>query len=171
MVKHVVTVWQDHFGAFGQATGWHDRAPRNAMPSMGTTWTVLWCGLVATFMPGCAGPGPLVEHRAGCAAVIRQSPFNGTFTLYSDCGRVVSTTSLAGDEVGFAKLGEQLLAVNGPERWPLCEAKYRWVRETYDQPWFAFLSRPSTNSARPVMPAEMVKAIVVSLDRAAARWK
>jgi hypothetical protein len=107
---------------------------------------------------------PLVEHHAGCAADLREAPVSATFTLYSDCGRVVSTTSQAGDAVGFAKRDSQLLAVNGDDQWPLKEANYRWVRETYQPPWFQ--SRSMTYVEQQQMVAEIARGIGTVLNGA-----
>jgi hypothetical protein len=112
---------------------------------------------------GCATT-PLVEHHAGCPADLSESPVSATFTLYSDCGRVVSTTSQAGDAVGFTKRDNQLLAINGPDEWPLKEANYRWVRETYQPPWFQ--SRSMTYVEQQKMVAEIARAIGTILNGA-----
>ena len=75
-------------------------------------------------------------------------------------------TSEAGDDVGFARTGGQLLAVNGSDRWPLIEANYRWVEETYHQPWFQTQAHSAAAIPKPQTP-EWVKSLVMDLDLAA----
>ena len=128
----------------------------------------LCCILVAA-VSGCAAP-PLVEHQAGCAPVLRETVFSGTFTLYSDCDRVVSTTSQAGEEVGFARHGRELVAIGGSEQWPLTEGNYRWVEDTYQRPWFQSQPHQMTDGDKREL-AEHVKSLVEGLDKAAAHWK
>ena len=91
---------------------------------------------------GCSTP--FVEYRPGHAVSLRAVPTTETFALYSDNGRIESTTVKVGNAIGFQRRGGQLVALDGSDELPLKEGNYAWFPESARRPWWPFQTRQET---------------------------
>lgn len=89
-------------------------------------WLIAVAG--AALMGGCAAP-PTVDYRHDRPLVVRESPASGRCDLYTRGGSLVaSKTILAGEPIGFRKMGTQVVALAGPYAIPVAAGgDYAWV--------------------------------------------
>jgi hypothetical protein len=89
-------------------------------------WLIAVLGVA--LMGGCAAP-PSVDYQHDQPLVVRESPASGRCDLYTRGGSLVaSKTILAGEPIGFRKVGTQLVALAGPYAIPVAAGgDYAWV--------------------------------------------
>lgn len=92
--------------------------------------------LMAMAAGGCVSPQMrVVDYHSGRPASTAKAPLTRMYSLYAEPHeRVVSTTIVAGEPIGFVRVNGVLQAVAGNDRMPIPDGNYVWLLEFGPEP-------------------------------------